>query len=105
MFCKFVGLGYQCFLRTKIKELKEQLQSNPADKSLAQKEREQRADLLKWLDKQSMQSLIDWFNCIELTKLKSEGVSDTQRSGDTKRDRLFLDCWEYPASKKNRRTN
>ncbi len=90
MFCQFVGLGYQCFLHTKIKELKEQLQSNPADKNLAQKEREQRADLLKWLDKQSMQSLIDWFDCIELTNLKSEGVSDIQRSGDTKRDRLFF---------------
>ena len=90
MFCQFVGLGYQCFLHMKIKELKEKLQSNLADRSLAQKEREQRAELLKWLDKQSMQSLIDWFDCIELTNLKSEGVSDTQRSGDTKRGRLFF---------------
>lgn len=90
MFCQFLGLGYQCFLHTKIKELKEQLQSNPANKSLAQKEREQRADLLKWVDKQSMQSLIGWLDCIELTNLKSEGVPDTQRSGDTKRDRLFF---------------
>ena len=46
--------------------------------------------LLKWLDKQSMQSLIDWFDCIELTNLKIEGMSDIQRSGDTKRDRLFF---------------
>lgn len=49
IFCQFVGLGYQCFLHRKIKELKEQLQSNLGDKSLAQKEREQRAE-----DKQSM---------------------------------------------------
>ena len=37
-----------------------------------------------------MQSLIDWFDCIELTNLKIEGMSDIQRSGDTKRDRLFF---------------
>jgi len=35
-------------------------------------------------------SLIDWFDCIELTSLKSEVGTVTQRSGDTKRDRLFF---------------
>ena len=104
MFCQFVGLGYPCFLHTKIKELKEQLELSLSDKNLAEKEKEQRADLLKWLKKQSMQSLIDWFDCIELTNLKNEDLSVTQRSGDTKRDRLFFTllgipgCEEKPQS-------
>ncbi len=37
-----------------------------------------------------MQSLIDWFDCIELTSLRSEAGAVTQRSGETKRDRLFF---------------
>ena len=37
-----------------------------------------------------MQSLIDWFDCIELTNLRKEDGIVTQRSGDTKRDRLFF---------------
>ena len=88
MFCQFVGLGYQCFLHTKIKELKEKLELSLSDKKLAEKDKDQNADLLKWLKKQSMQSLIDWFDCIELMSLRSDDGTVTQRSSDTKRDRL-----------------
>lgn len=51
MFCQFVGLGYQCFLHTKIKEHKETLESSLRDKKLAEKEKDQNADLRKWLKK------------------------------------------------------
>ena len=44
----------------------------------------------KTQEKQSMQSLIDWFDCIELTSLRSEVGTVTQRSAETKRDRLFF---------------
>lgn len=37
-----------------------------------------------------MQSLIDWFDCIELTDPRNQGQSISMRSGDTKRDRLFF---------------
>lgn len=37
-----------------------------------------------------MQSLIDWFDCIELTSMRSEAATVIQRGGDTKRDRLFF---------------
>ena len=90
MFCQFVGLGYQCFLHAKIKELKEKLELSLSDKKLAEKDKDQNADLLKWLKKQSMQSLIDWFDCIELTSLRSEAGTVTQRRGETKRDQLFF---------------
>ena len=90
MFCQFVGLGYQCFLHTKIKELKEKLELSLSDKKLAEKDKDQNADLLKWLKKQSMQSLIDWFDCIELTSLKSEVGTVTQRSADTNRNQLIF---------------
>ena len=96
MFCQFVGLGYQCFLHTKIKELKEKLESSLGDKKLAEKDKVQNADLLKWLKKQSMQSLIDWFDCIELTSLRSDDGTVTQRSSDTKRDRLFFTLLGIP---------
>ena len=96
MFCQFVGLGYQCFLHTKIKELKEKLELSLSDKKLAEKDKDQNADLLKWLKKQSMQSLIDWFDCIELTSLRSEAGTVTQRSGETKRDRLFFTLLGIP---------
>ena len=43
-----------------------------------------------------MQSLIDWFDCIELTSLKSEVGTVTQRSGDTKRDQLFFTLLGIP---------
>ena len=41
-------------------------------------------------------SLIDWFDCIELTSLKSEVGTVTQKSGDTKRDRLFFTLLGIP---------
>lgn len=41
-------------------------------------------------------SLIGWFDCIELTSLKSEVGTVTQRSGDTKRDRLFFTLLGIP---------
>lgn len=41
-------------------------------------------------------SLIDWFDGIELTSLKSEVGTVTQRSGDTKRDRLFFTLLGIP---------
>ena len=96
MFCQFVGLGYQCFLHTKIKEFKEKLELSLSDKKLSEKDKDQNADLLKWLKKQSMQSLIDWFDCIELTSLKSEVGTVTQRSGDTKRNQLFFTLLGIP---------
>lgn len=94
MFYQFERL--ECFLPAKIKMLKEQLEPSPNDKDLTEKGKEQRADLLKWLERQSMQSLIDWFECIELTNLKSEDLSVVQRCGDTKRDRLFFTLLGIP---------
>ncbi|WP_418571994.1 hypothetical protein [Parasutterella sp.] len=96
MFCQFVGLGYQCFLHTKIQELKEQLELSLRDSKLAKRDKEQNADLLKWLKKQSMQSLIDWFDCIEMTRLRNDDPTHTQRSRDTKRDRLFFTLLGIP---------
>lgn len=77
-------------------ELKGRLELSLSDKHLAEKEKEQRADLLKWLKKQSMRNLIDWFDCIELTNLRNEDLSVTQRSGDAKRDHLFFTLLGIP---------
>lgn len=51
MFCQFVGLGYQCFLHTKVKEVKDKLDLSLSDKKLAEKDKIPNADLLKWLKK------------------------------------------------------
>ena len=58
MFYQFFWLGYQCFQHAKIKELKKKLELSFSDKKFAEKDKDQNADLLKWLKKQSMQSLI-----------------------------------------------
>ena len=60
------------------------------DPELSTEDKEERKDLLKWLRKQSMQSLIDWLDCIELTTLRTDKNRISARSGDTKRDRLFF---------------
>ena len=103
IYRQFVGLGYQCFLHTKIKEIQEQLELSLSDKNLAEKEKEQDVDLLKWLKKQSMQSLIDWFDCIEMTNLRSEDRTVTQTSGDTKRTDCslpYLGYWDWNRSRR-----
>ena len=46
MSSQFVGLGYQCFLYTKIKELEEKLELSLSDEKLAEKDKDQNADLL-----------------------------------------------------------
>ena len=103
MSCQFVGLGYQCVLHTKIKELKEKLEMSLSDKKLTEKDKDQNTDFLKWLKKQSMQSLIDWFDCIELAYQRSEGRPITQRGGDTKRERLFFTLLGIPEFQEKQR--
>lgn len=93
MFCQFVGLGYYCFLRQKIKTLKESLQNDSQNPELDTQVRKEREGLLKWLNKQTMQSMLDWFDCIEVTSYSS-GLNN--RCGDTKRDRLFFTLLGVP---------
>lgn len=93
MFCQFVGLGYYCFLRQKIKILKESLQHDIQNTELEVQVRKQREVLLKWLNKQTMQSLLDWLDCIEITSYNSV-LND--RCWDTKRDRMFFTLLGVP---------
>ena len=74
-----------------------------SDTRLPEKDRDQNGDLLKGQKKQSMKSLIDWFDFIELTSLRSEDGDVTQRSGDTKRDRLFFTLLGIPGFEENPR--
>ena len=90
MFCQFVGLGYFSFLHNKLKTLKEQLTKELRDKQGSKEEQREKEDLLNWLKKQSVQSLLDWLDCIELTRLPGRNRIANKRDGDTKRDRLLF---------------
>ena len=82
-FVQFVGLGYYCFMRKKLLELKESLGK---DKTLSKKELAEEENLLKWLDGHSMIQIFDWFDCVERTD-----VDDKHWTTETTlRDQLFL---------------
>ena len=51
MFCQFVGLGYPCFLHTKIKELKEQLELSLSDKKSCGKGKRAESGLAQVVEK------------------------------------------------------
>ena len=82
-FVQFVGLGYYCFMRKKLLNLKESLGK---DKTLSKKELAEEENLLKWLDGHSMIQIFDWFDCVERTD-----VGDRHWTTETTlRDQLFL---------------
>ena len=82
-FVQFVGLGYYCFMRKKLLELKEALGKN---KKLSKKELADEENLLKWLDGHSMIQIFDWFDCVERID-----VGDKHWTTETTlRDQLFL---------------
>lgn len=87
-FCQFVALGYWCYFRNAVSDMKELLRKE--EPTLGVKEKQLRKNLLNWLEKNSLSEILDWFDCIELTHLKTDGKSTYIRSDTTERDRLFI---------------
>ena len=87
-FVQFVSLGYHCFLTKKIKELREGLGKSGSGKTKALVSLEKKLD--KWLGQRSLAQVLDWFDCIETTQVKTAMGSYRWSTESVARDRMFL---------------
>ena len=91
-FVQFVSLGYHCFLTKKIKEVEARLGKNEPGKTKALLKLEKKLE--KWLKQRSLAQILDWFDCIETTQVKT-AIGDYRWSTESvARDRLFLEYLE-----------
>ncbi len=64
LFCQFVALGYRCFLRDLVRDVKTLAQKAPPDKT--EEERDTREALFDWLGDASLEDVLDRFDALEL---------------------------------------
>lgn len=88
-FAQFVSLGYHCFLTKKIKEVQAQLGKNASAKPKAVLTLEKKLE--KWLAQRSLAQILDWFDCIETTQIKTAMGEYRWSTESVARDRLFLE--------------
>ena len=87
-FVQFISLGYHCFLTKKIKEVRARLGKNESGKTKAIVRLEKKLD--KWLEQRSIAQVLDWFDCIETTNLKTAMGNYRWSTESVSRDKLFL---------------
>ena len=87
-FAQFVALGYHCFLTKKIKEVRNRLGQNKNEKSKALLKLEKQLD--KWLEQRSLAQILDWFDCIETTNVRTAMGDYRWSTESVARDQLFL---------------
>ena len=88
-FAQFVSLGYHCFLTKKIKLMREKLGEKEAGKTKATITLEQKLD--KWLEQRSLTQILDWFDCVETTKVQTAMGNYRWSTESVARDQLFLE--------------
>jgi hypothetical protein len=88
-FVQFVSLGYYCFLTKKIKEVKARLGKDEPGKPNTLHKLEMKLE--KWLDQRSLAQILDWFDCIETTQIKTAMGDYRWSTESVARDRLFLE--------------
>lgn len=88
MFVQFVALCYRCFLAKRINAVKEQL--GRQREGMTQKQMDQEKKLKSWLEQRSMAQILDWFDCIETTSVKTEAGVRRWTTEAVARDRLFM---------------
>jgi len=88
-FVQFVSLGYHCFLIKKIKEMRAELGKNGSRKTKALVNLENKLD--KWLEQRSLAQILDWFDCIETTHVRTVMGNYRWSTESVARDRLFLE--------------
>ncbi len=94
-FVQFVSLGYHCFLTKKIKEMREVLGKNQSEKTAALVKLENQLD--KWLEQRSLAQILDWFDCIETTNVRTAMGNYRWSTESVARDRLFLKYLGVPS--------
>ena len=88
-FAQFVSLGYHCFLVKKIREVRLRLGKNEPGKTKALVKLERKLD--KWLAQRSLAQILDWFDCIETTKINTAMGKYRWSTESVARDQLFLE--------------
>lgn len=88
-FVQFVSLGYHCFLSKKIKEMRTELGKNGNGKTKALVLLEKKLD--RWLEQRSLAQILDWFDCVETTQVKTAMGNYRWSTESVARDRLFLE--------------
>jgi len=87
-FVQFISLGYHCFLTKKIRDVRARLGKNESGKTKALLKLEQKLD--KWLEQRSIAQVLDWFDCIETTNVKTAMGNYRWSTESVSRDLLFL---------------
>jgi hypothetical protein len=87
-FTQFVSLGYHCFLMKKIKEVQAKLKKKEPGKTKSLIKLEKKLE--NWLAQRSLAQILDWFDCIETTKVQTVMSSYRWSTESVARDRLFL---------------
>ena len=88
-FTQFVSLGYHCFLTKKIKEMQAKLREKEPGKTKSLIKLEKKLE--NWLAQRSLAQILDWFDCIETTKVQTVMGSYRWSTESVARDRLFLE--------------
>jgi hypothetical protein len=89
-FAQFISLGYHCFLTKKIKEVRARLGENESAKTKEHVKLENKLD--KWLAQRSLAQILDWFDCVETTKVQTAMGNYRWSTESVARDQLFLKC-------------
>ena len=87
-FTQFVSLGYHCFLIKKIKQVQARLGKKEPGKTKSLIKLEKKLE--NWLAQRSLAQILDWFDCIETTKVQTVMGSYRWSTESVARDRLFL---------------
>lgn len=87
-FAQFIALGYHCFLMKKIKEAQAGLGQAAPGKTQATLKLEKQ--LNNWLAQRSLAQILDWFDCIETTRVQTAMGSYRWSTESVARDKLFL---------------
>ncbi len=87
-FVQFISLGYHCFLTGKIREVRARLGKNESGKTKALVRLEKKLD--KWLEQRSIAQVLDWFDCIETTNVKTAMGNYRWSTESVSRDQMFL---------------
>jgi len=88
-FTQFISLGYHCFLTKKIKQVKAKLGKKEPGKTKSLIKLEKKLE--NWLVQRSLTQILDWFDCIETTKVQTVMGSYRWSTESVARDRLFLE--------------
>ena len=88
-FAQFISLGYHCFLTKKIKQVQAKLRKKEPGKTKSLIKLEKK--LKNWIAQRSLAQILDWFDCIETTKVQTVMGDYRWSTESVARDKLFLE--------------